>query len=620
MGATRETEPDPPVRPSEGAAGAATDSDADGKRPFTQRVLDGIERVGNRVPHPAIIFLALCVLVIVLSQVFYLFDAGVTAEIAEPKATAVSEDYVGGSIEPEITEDPNGYLDPDYHIVEERIEVDSLLTGDGIRFIFSSFVDNFANFSVVAVALIAMIGVGVAESAGLMDALIRKLVKVSPPKGITFIIVFIGVLSSVATDAGYLILIPLGAAAFLSIGRHPLAGLAAAYAGVSAGFAVNLLITPIDGLITEITNETIHLVDPARSIDLTANLYFSIGSTFLVAIVATIITEKMIEPRLGAYVPGGGGFALAGAGAGGGTVAVDDVDGVGGIEPAAPESAAHETTAVEAAEPAEVAEAGHDDEPRISPADESRGLRFALYGFLGMAAVVVLLTVLPSAPLRNPETGAIIGDSPFMDSLMFIITLLFLAAGIAFGRGAKSLTTSVEIIEAITRAFAGLSGLLFLLLLISQFIAYFNFSHMPEVAAIKMADFLEARDVGVVWLLVGLIIVVAILDLIIPGVVPKWAIFAPVFVPLFLRLGVAPQTVLAAYRVADSPLNVVTPLMVYLPFIVVVAQRYRKDAGIGTILSLMIPYALILLVVWIVFFVGWYLLGIPLGPGYPVKL
>jgi aminobenzoyl-glutamate transport protein len=610
MGATRETDTDPPVDPSE--AGVDSDgTDGDGKRPFTQRVLDGIERVGNRVPHPAIIFLALCLLVIVLSQVFYMFDAGVTAEIAEPQATQVTEDYVGGSIEPELTEDPNAYLDPDYHIVEERIEVDSLLTGDGIRFIFSSFVDNFANFSVVAVALIAMIGVGVAESAGLMDALIRKLVKVSPPKGITFIIVFIGVLSSVATDAGYLILIPLGAAAFVSIGRHPLAGLAAAYAGVSAGFAVNLLITPIDGLITEITNETIHLVDPARSIDLTANLYFSIGSTFLVAIVATIITEKMIEPRLGTYVHGGGAVALAGAG--GGTVAVDSadtVDDAGVVEPTAVESTAVESTAVEHA----------DDEPRISPADESRGLRFALYGFLGMAGVVALLTVLPSAPLRNPETGSIIGDSPFMDSLMFIITLLFLAAGIAFGRGAKSLTTSVEIIEAITKAFAGLSGLLFLLLLISQFIAYFNFSHMPEVAAIKMADFLEARDVGVVWLLVGLILVVALLDLIIPGVVPKWAIFAPVFVPLFLRLGVAPQTVLAAYRVADSPLNVVTPLMVYLPFIVVVAQRYRKDAGIGTILSLMIPYALILLVVWIVFFVGWYLLGIPLGPGYPVKL
>ena len=557
-----------------------------GKRGLMQRFLDGIETVGNKVPHPAIIFLALCVLVIVLSHVLHLFDAGVTAEVAEPVPTVVEEDYVGGSTEPEITEDPNDYLDREYEIVEERIDVESLLTADGIRFIFSSFVDNFANFSVVAVALIAMIGVGVAESAGLMNALIRKLVKVSPPKGITFIIVFIGVLSSIATDAGYLILIPLGAAAFLSVGRHPLAGLAAAYAGVSAGFAVNLLITPIDGLITEITNETIALVDPDRSIDLTANLYFSIGSTFLVAIVATFITEKMIEPRLGTYAP-------APAVATGGAADVVHV----------PDTAAD-----------------HEPVEEITPEAESRGLRFALYGFLGMAGLVALLTLLPDAPLRNPETGAIVGDSPFMDSLMFIITLLFLAAGIMFDRGARSLTTSVEVIDAIVKAFAGLSGLLFLLLLISQFIAYFNFSHMPEVAAIKMADFLEARDVGAVWLLVGLILVVALLDLIIPGVVPKWAIFAPVFVPLFLRLDVAPQTVLAAYRIADSPLNVITPLMVYLPFIVVVAQRYRRDAGIGTILSIMVPYAFIILAVWIVFFVAWYLLGIPLGPGYPVEL
>ena len=179
---------------------------------------------------------------------------------------------------------------------------------------------------------------------------------------------------------------------------------------------------------------------------------------------------------------------------------------------------------------------------------------------------------------------------------------------------------SVDVINAITKTFAGLSGLVFLLLLISQFIAYFNYSNMPTVAAVKMADFLESADIGAVWLLIGFIIVTAILDLIIPGVLPKWAIFAPVFIPLFMRLGVAPQTVLAAYRVGDSPPNIVTPLMVYLPFIVVVAQRYRKDAGIGTIVSMMIPYTAILLVSWTIFFVAWYLLGIPLGPGYPVKI
>ncbi|MFI5051255.1 MAG: AbgT family transporter, partial [Gaiellales bacterium] len=261
-----------------------------------------------------------------------------------------------------------------------------------------------------------------------------------------------------------------------------------------------------------------------------------------------------------------------------------------------------------------------DATPAVTPEQESRGLRYALFGVLGFLVVVVLLTLPPGAPLRDPTTGDIIGLTPFMDSLLFIITLFFLLAGIGFGFGAGTFTSSNDVIAAVTKTFAGLAGLVFMLLMISQFIAYFNYSNMPTVAAVKMADFLEGADIGAVWLLIGFIIVTAILDLIIPGVLPKWAIFAPVFIPLFMRLGVAPQTVLAAYRVGDSPPNIVTPLMVYLPFIVVVAQRYRKDAGIGTIVSLMIPYTVIVLLLWTVFFVIWYLLGIPMGPGYPVKL
>jgi aminobenzoyl-glutamate transport protein len=553
------------------------------KRGITQKLLDGIETLGNKVPHPAVIFLILCGLIIVLSHVLYLFDTSVTYDVVEPAAVVVEEDYVGGSVVPNVPVPLEDYGDVPLEVHEETTEVESLLTGDGVRFLFTSFVSNFANFSVVAVVFVAMIGVGVAEEAGLMAALIRKLVKVSPKKALTFIIVFIGILSSVATDAGYLILIPLGAAAFLSVGRHPLAGLAAAFAGVGAGFGVNVLIAPIDGLLTEVTNESIQLVDPNGSIDLTANLYFSIAATFFLALVITVVTEKLIEPRLGTYEPE--------------PVLTLDQGGSAGVGPndAVPEA---------------------DIDTKV----ESRGLRLALLGLLGTAAAITLLTVLPDAPLRNPETGAIVGDSPFMDSLIFIITLLFLVAGICYGIGAKTITGSVDVIAAITKTFAGLAGLVFLLLLISQFIAYFNFSNIPTVAAVQMADALENADIGAVWLLIGFVVVTAILDLIIPGVLPKWAIFAPVFIPLFMRLGVAPQTVLAAYRVGDSPPNVVTPLMVYLPFIVVVAQRYRKDSGIGTIVSLMIPYTVIVLIAWTAFFVIWYLLGIPLGPGYPVKI
>jgi len=538
-------------------------------------MLDGIERLGNKVPHPAIIFLGLCGLVIVLSHVLYLFDVSVTYDVVEPPPAVVQEGELGGSIEDYEIPVLEDYTPVDMEIHEETSKIESLLTSDGIAFIFSSFVRNFANFSVVAVIFVAMIGVGVAEVAGLMGALIRRLVKVAPPKALTFIIVLLGIISSIATDAGYLILIPLGAAAFASVGRHPLAGLAAAYAGVSAAFGVNVLITPTDGLLTEITNEAIALADPNKSLDLTANLFFAIGSTLFLAVVITFVTEKLVEPSLGTYEP----------------IPLDPVD-----------------------------EAAHPTEEVLSPEVEARGVRFALYGFLGTAIVIALLTVLPNAPLQNPETGAIFNNSPFMDSLIFIITLLFLAAGIGYGFGAKTFTSSVDVIGAVTKSFAGLSGLIFLLLLISQFIAYFNFSNMPTVAAVAMADVLEQMDVGAIWLLVGLIIVTVILNIIIPGVVPKWAIFAPIFVPLFMRLDVAPQTVLAAYRIGDSPTNVITPLMVYLPLIVLTAARYRKGAGVGTVVSLMIPYTLVVFVAWTLFFVIWFLLGIPLGPGYPVEL
>ena len=549
------------------AAITEAESDAD-KQGFVQKALDGIEKVGDKVPHPAIIFLLLCLIVIVLSHVFYLFDVHVTYDKVVNDPVPAQVDYEGGTYEPSLTVDPEAvHSDDHYHVEQETTAVRSLLSADGVRFLFTSTVSNFNNFGVVGVILVAMVGVGVAEQAGLIAALIRKLVKVAPPWSITFIIVLLGLLSSIASDAGYLVLIPLGAAAFYSLKRHPFAGLAAAYAGVSAGFAVNLLITPFDGVLTEITNEAIHLVDPNRSINLTANFYFSAGSTLFLAVVMTFVTEKIIEKRLGTY------------------------DGEGDVD-----------TEVEA------------------PADEARGLRWAGYALLGVVAFIALLSVPSGAPLRNPDTGSLINDSPLMAGLIFLIMLLFLAMGLAFGRGAGTLTGSVDVINAIVKTFAGLSGLIFLLLIIAQFIAYFNFSNMATVAAVKMADVLERANIGALWLLVGFILVTFVLNLIIPGIMPKWAIFAPVFVPLFLRLNVAPQTVLAAYRIGDSPTNVITPLMVYLPFIAMVCQKYKKDAGVGTVVSLMLPYTVVVAVTWTAFFVIWYLIGIPMGPGAPVGL
>ena len=414
-----------------------------------------------------------------------------------------------------------------------------------------------------------MVGVGVAEESGLMGALIRKTVKVTPRQLITFILVFVGVLSSVATDAGYLILIPLGAIAFLSLGRHPLAGVAAAFGGVSAVFAVNIFITPLDGMLTEITNEAISLAG-GQPITIVANYFFAVASTIILSIVAAVITDRIIEPRLGTY-------HLS-----------DD-------------SLAEEAQSAEAA------------------AAETKGLRYALFAFLGMLALVLLLALPSGAPLRDPVTGAIIGNTPFMSSLIFIITLFFLLAGIGYGLGAKTITSSADVIKGVTKTFASLAGLIFMLLMISQFIAFFNFSNMPQVVAIWMADTLEQANIGAIPLLIGFILVIMLLNVIIPNVIPKWAIFAPIFIPVFLRLNVAPQTVLAAYRVGDSPTNIITPLMVYLPFVLTVVQRYQKDAGIGTVIALMLPYTLIISIVWILLFVVWFALGIPLGPGYPVS-
>jgi aminobenzoyl-glutamate transport protein len=538
---------------------------------FLERLLDKIERAGNRMPDPAILFLVLCIAVIVVSQILYWVGVKATFEVVTPPAVTTEQQYVGGSIQPTDVGPTEPVPAKDYTVKTETAKVKGLLTGEGVRYLFTSFVSNFRNFAAVTIILVVMIGVGLAEAAGLIAALIRKLVGVSSKGTLTFIIVLLGIISSIASDAGYLVLIPLGAAAFKSVGRHPLAGIAAAFAGVAAGFGVNFLITPLDGVLTEITNDASGTAANAK-IDLAANLYFGIGSTIFVAIVLTFITAKFVEGRLGKWDP---------ADAGEGPLAADDA-------------------------------------PAVSPEAEARGTRYAMWAALLVIGVVVLLTAIPGAPLRNPDTGKIIGDSPFMDSLIVIIMLIFFAAGLAYGHGAGTLKGSAAVISSITKSWAGMASLLFLFLLIAQFIAYFNFSNIAEVVAVKLGDVLERMNIGAVWLLIGLIIVTMIVDLIIPAAIAKWALLAPIFVPLFLRLGVAPQTVLAAYRVGDSPMNVVTPLMAYFPLIVVFTKRYSKNAGIGTVVSLMLPYVLILSVLWTLFFVAWYLIGIPLGPGSSV--
>jgi aminobenzoyl-glutamate transport protein len=249
----------------------------------------------------------------------------------------------------------------------------------------------------------------------------------------------------------------------------------------------------------------------------------------------------------------------------------------------------------------------------ISP-EESRGLRLALYALVVSIVIIALLTFPAGAPLRHPQTGAIVGDSPFMNSLIVLIMLVFLAIGAAYGIGAKTINSMLDGINAVTKTFAGLSGLIFLLFVISQFLAYFNYSNMATIVAVNMGDALEHAGLGTIPLMLGFITVTGIVGMLIVGAIPKWALLAPIFVPLFMRLGVAPEAVLAAYRVAASPPNVVTPLMPYFALIVVFAQRYQKGAGVGTVVAMMLPYAVAVSVVWILLFLAWELLGIPFGP------
>lgn len=539
--------------------------------PATGGFLDRIERLGNKVPNPTIMFIYLIGFIAVLSAI--LAWAGVTVHdevVTEvPKAQfEVLNQELGGSIVPFDTSTNTIAHLPDYIVSEQTVAVRSLLSGAGIAEFFSGFVDNFAGFGVVAVVLIAMAGVGVAEEAGMMAALIRAMVRVAPPWSLAFILIFIGVLSSVATDAGYLILVPLAAAAFLSVGRHPLAGMAGAFAGVGAVFGVNIIPTPSDSMITEITNDV--LGSGHAHLQVTANYYFSVVCSLLLAALVTFLTVKFVEPRLGPYESHG-------------AVAVTP-------------------------------------EGDIDTVAEKKGLRYSLWGLVGVVAVVLVLSLPSWGPLRDAESGQLIGVTPFMNSLVFIISLAFLVCGVAYGAGAGTLRGGNATVAAVAKTFASLGGLLVMFLMIAQFIALFNWTNLPTVAAIWAAHVLEQASVPTIILLVLFILVIFLLDIILPGLIPKWAIFAPVFIPIFSALHVAPQTLLAAYRVGDSPMNIVTPLMVYLPFIVTVAQRYKKDAGIGTVISLMLPYTVVVLVVWTVIFAAWFLLGIPWGPGAPVSL
>jgi len=503
-----------------------------------QRFLDGVEKVGNMVPHPVVIFLILIAIVIALSALLSAFGAAVSFE----------------------------RINADTHEIEiATTEIRSLLNTEGIRFLYVSLVPNFMAFTAVGLMIAAMIGAAVAEESGLVTALIHKLVVVSPHWALTYILAFVGILASIAADAGYLVLIPLAGIAYLAVGRHPLAGLALGFAAVAAAFTVNMLIKPLDTVLVEFTNDAAHLVDPNRSIGLASNLWFSFASVLFLTVIIAFISDRIIEPRLGTYRP---------------------------------ESASEGTTT---------------DQSAMLGEQESRGLRFAGFALLGLIVVFCFLTIPSWAPLRNPTTGELIGSSPFMNGLITLIVLLFLVTGWAYGIGAGTLRTLTEVIGAIERSIKNMGGTIFLFFVLSQFVAYFTYTNIGTVMALSLSGILQAANIGALPLLIGFIVVVAIIDLLLTGAIAKWAIFAPVFVPLLMKLGVEPESVLAAYRVGDSPMNAITPLNAYFALVVGFAQKYDKSAGVGTIVSLMLPYVVLIFVLWTALFAVWQALGLPWG-------
>jgi len=528
-----------------------------------QKFLDVVERVGNKVPHPAVIFLMLLGLVIVLSQVLHMVGTTVTYEVIVPETSQVADAEVKDSMYYDGTGAAYGYggiNEESVHVETRTAAPRSLLSTEGVRFMYTSLIPNFMAFTAVGLIIVAMLGVGVAEESGLIKSLIRKLVVVAPPKLLVYIMVFVGIVSSIAADAGYLVLIPLAGAAFASVGRNPLAGLAAGFAAVAGAFTVNMLIKPLDAVLVEFTNDAIHLVNPDISIGLASNLWFSAASVLFLTVLIAVITERVIEPRLGKF---------------------DNK--------------------------------GLEKESSSLTSAESRGLKFAGFGLVGVLIFFGLLSLPANAPLRDAATGDLIGNTPFMNGLIAFIASTFFVSGFAYGIGAGTMKKGVDAIKAMEKSVSTLGSLIFLLFIIAQFIAFFNYSNMATILAVSLSNMLTGANIGTLPLLLGFIVVVVLLDFLITGAIAKWAIFAPIFVPLLMRLGVEPESVLAAYRVADSPINMITPLNAYFALVVTFCHKYDKNAGVGTVVALMLPYVAVLLVLWTLLFVGWQVLGLPWG-------
>jgi aminobenzoyl-glutamate transport protein len=492
------------------------------------RWLDRVERVGNALPHPATLFALLAAAVVVLSWVAA--RAGVQATHPGTGEIVLSK---------------------------------NLLSGEGLRWLFESVEKNFVRFPPLGLVLVVMVGIGVAEGSGLLTALIRFLVLRAPRRLITASVIFTGVLSHTASEAGYVVLIPLAAAIFLALGRHPMAGLAAAFSGVSGGFGANVVITSVDPVLAGMSESAAQILDPSLTVSPAANLYFMGASAVLIVAAGTWITERVVEPRLGPYT---------------GPLAPEPLEELG--------------------------------------ARERRGLLWAGLAFSALLLLLAVAALPEGGVLRHPGQGLL--KSAFFNGLITAIMLAFLVPGLAYGITVGTIRSDKDVVRQMVSSMSHMATYIVLVFFAAQFVYSFSYSNLGLILAIDGAGFLRGIGLTGIPLMVGFVFLSAFINMFMGSASAKWAIMAPVFVPMFMLLGYHPALTQAVFRIGDSITNVITPMMSYFALIVTFAAKYDERYGIGTIISTMLPYSVVFGISWTLLMVVWMLLGLPVGPDGPL--
>ncbi|MEQ8177536.1 MAG: AbgT family transporter [Amphiplicatus sp.] len=509
--------------------------------PAQKGILGWIERTGNRLPDPAFLFLYLIVALVAVSVVAALF--GVSALHPTERGEDGAHTIVAAA---------------------------SLLSAENISRLWVDMPATFTHFHPLGYVLVVMLGAGVAERSGLFATAMRGAVRNAPKFLLTPMVALVAMVGNLAADAAYVVLIPLAGVLFAAAGRHPVAGIAAAFAGVSGGFSANLFPGQLDALLFGITEASAEALAPAWDANIIGNWYFIAGMTFLFLPVIWFVTDRIVEPRLGAYTP---------------------------------ENTAAQTAA---------------DGDKPLTAGQKKGLARA-----GIASVLVCLlwtffAIGPGTPLLDDNAAGVLAWTPFFRSLVAGFFILFLAAGWAYGAAAGTVTGHRDIVRMMSEAMADLSYYLVLAFCAAHFVAMFNWSNLGLIFAIKGAAAIEASNLPLPILLGFIVIMTGVINLFVGSASAKWALLAPVMVPMMMLLGVSPEATTAAYRVGDSATNIITPLMVYFPLILTFCQRWQKGFGLGSLTAMMIPYSMLLLIVGLIMTVGWVALGIPLGPAAPV--